>query len=667
MKHIFIIAILISLGLSSCKKFLNTEPTDSLTEKEYYNTESKLISALAGVYQPLGTAGIYGDNMFDQLGAATDEGFYARSGQTTGVMVYNFDYTNAELNSFWTQLYQGIERANILIKNINVASLDETKRNAILGEAYFMRAYYHFLLVSNFGDVPLKTEPTPSVTDVFVTRTPAKQVYAQILADMELAEGKVFTSDQLGFSGRVSKTVVEGILARVCLTMAGFPLKDQSKYAEALKWATKVKDSGLHSLNSSYSQVFINAHQDRYDVKESMWEVENKGNGSDGYGNANRLGNTNGIVATADNIVATIGYSYGFINTTAKLYNYYSAGDLRRDWAIGPYTYGFNTATNTVYKNYFTATNIYGRNAGKWRREYEISAVKGKNITPINFPILRYSDVLLMLAEAEFHVNGATPLAYEALNQVRRRGFGLNPQTPVTSVAVVSGLTLATAGNTGYLTAGVNNIPVTITGGGGTDAAGEALVVYSATAATAKVTVLALTKPGKGYTSAPTVTIGSAWTANTIYVVGTQVFNGNNLYTVTTAGTSTSTGPTQASGASSAAVTGAVFTYAGARATATATIATSVVDLAALDDFQQAIEDERARELCYETLRRPDLIRWGKWVKTMNDLGLDMKANAGGTAYGGLAGSSITDRNLLYPIPSSEISVNKNMTQNPGW
>ncbi|MNX75470.1 SusD family protein [compost metagenome] len=152
-----------------------------------------------------------------------------------------------------------------------------------------------------------------------------------------------------------------------------------------------------------------------------------------------------------------------------------------------------------------------------------------------------------------------------------------------------------------------------------------------------------------------------------MYVVGTQVFNGSNLYTVTTAGTSTATGPTQTTGASSAAVTGAVFTYAGARATATATIATSVVDLAGLADFQQAIEDERARELCYETLRRPDLIRWGKWVKTMNDLGLDMKANAGGNSYGGLAGSSISDRNVLYPIPSSEMSVNKNMTQNPGW
>jgi hypothetical protein len=168
----------------------------------------------------------------------------------------------------------------------------------------------------------------------------------------------------------------------------------------------------------------------------------------------------------------------------------------------------------------------------------------------------------------------------------------------------------------------------------------------------------------------PTINIGTAWTAATAYTTGMQVYNGNNLYTVTTAGTSTVTGPTQTSGASVAATTGAVFTYAGLRASGTAAVATTAVDLAGLSQatFQQAIQDERARELCYESLRKPDLIRWGIWVNTMNALAADIKANAGTTfAYGALAGSNITARNLLFPIPASEISVNKGATQNPGW
>lgn len=661
MKRIlFLLIAVLSIGVFSCNKFLDTVPTDSLTQTFYYNTESKLNSALAGVYQPLMSSGLYGDNLFDQLGAATDESFYRMTAMTSGVQVYSFDYGNGDINNFWTQLYQGIENANILIKNINIAEMDSTKRQMILGEALFLRGYYYFLLASNFGDVPLKIQPTPSVTDVNIARTPVKEVYNQILSDMQAAESKVNTATAIGYGGRVSKTTVEGILARVCLTMAGYPVLDESKYADALAWAKKVQASGEHSLNPSYRQVFINLHQDLYDVKESMWEAEAKGTGVEGFGITRRVGNTNGIPLSANYDV--IGYCYGFISSTAKLYNLYAPGDLRRDWSIAPFSY--NSATTPVSYSYFTSAQLYNRVDGKFRREYELSPVKNKNTTPINFPILRYADVLLMLAEAENHINGPTSAAYDAINQMRRRGFGLNPNTPTASVSVLNNLTLSTTGNTGYLTS-VPNIPVTFTGGGGTGATGAATVSTS----TGKVTAVAILNPGSGYTSVPTVTIGTAWTTNTAYTTGIQVSNGNNLYTVTIAGTSTTTPPTQTSGASSAAITGAVFTYAGQKATATATIATSVVDLSGLskEAFQTAIQDERSRELCYEAIRKYDLIRWGIWVSTMNALAVDMKANAGSFSYGALAGSNVTSRNVLFPIPASEITVNKAATQNPGW
>jgi len=663
MKRLFILlAVLIGLGLVSCKKFLNTTPTDFLTQPQYFNTEAKLMNALAGVYLPLSSGNLYGDGMFDQLGSATDEGFFARSAQLSGVQVYNFDYTSSDINGFWSQLYQGIERANILIANINQAPMDSVKRQAILGEATFLRGYYYFLLVSNFGDVPLKIAPTPSVNDVNIPRTPAKDVYAQVLKDLQAAQGLVYTATTLGYGGRISKTTVEGMLARVCLTMAGAPLNDASKYQDALGWAEKVVASGEHSLNPNYQQVFMNLMQNIYDVKETMWEVEFKGNGNDGMGNTGRLGNTNGIAYTGSS--DAIGYSYGFVNATAKLYNLYSAGDLRRDWAIAPYSY--NDATRPVSDVYFSSAQIYNRNAGKFRREYELTVGKNKNNTPFNFPILRYSDVLLMLAEAENQVNGPTPTAYDAINQVRRRGFGVNSKMAGASVSVVSGLTLSTTGNTGYVysTTTQANIPLTITGGGGTGATGMASI-----GSNGKVSGVAIINPGSGYTSAPTINVGLVWAANTAYAVGQQVTNGNNLYTVTTAGSSTAVGPTNTSGASAASITGAVFTYAGVAATITATVAATTIDVGGLTQaaFQQAIQDERARELCYESLRRPDLIRWGIWVPTMNALGADMKANAGSYTYGGLAGANVGNKNNLYPIPSSEITVNKAITQNPGW
>ncbi|RZA01364.1 MAG: hypothetical protein EOP11_17475, partial [Proteobacteria bacterium] len=101
--------------------------------------------------------------------------------------------------------------------------------------------------------------------------------------DMEAAEQLVPDITTVGYSGGVSKSAVRGMLARVNLHMAGEPLNDKTRYAEASKWAKKVMDDALagHELNPSYAQVFINVAQDKYDIKESIWEVEFTGNRTD--------------------------------------------------------------------------------------------------------------------------------------------------------------------------------------------------------------------------------------------------------------------------------------------------------------------------------------------------------------------------------------------------
>ncbi|WP_316816098.1 RagB/SusD family nutrient uptake outer membrane protein [Pedobacter nyackensis] len=665
MKKLLFSIILLSLGLSSCKKFLDTVPTDQLLTKDYYDSESKLMGALAGLYFPLEEGVMYGD-FLNSTYNISDEAFYQRNTQTTGLGVYNFDYADTQIGNLWKQCYIGIERANQLIANIDVAVMDEERRKPILGEALFLRGYYYFILVSNFGDVPLKTEATksPSAEDVQVVRTPMREVYAQILKDMETAEGLTSKISDLGFSGRVSKTAVQGILARVCLTMAGEPLKEVARYNDARKWALEVMKSGEHRLNPSYRQLFINMHNDLYDIKDSMWEIEFKGNGADGRGSNGRLGNTGGIqMQKATDVGLKIGYSYGFLHVTERLFNLFQPGDLRRDWNLAPFGY-ITSYTDRYYYNYYTPAQIYNRDAGKFRREAYVLDNKNQNTTPINYPVLRYSDVLLMFAEAENYLNGPTDLAYDAINQVRRRAYGFATNASGMSVSVVNNINVDPSGNTGYLNT-LNNIPVTITGGGGTGATAEATVSVR----DGKVTAIAVLNAGTGYTSVPAITIGTAWEAGVEYQENAQVFFGNNLYTVTTKGTSTNTAPTHSSGASSAASTGAVFTRVGAPAKATATIAHSVVDLSGLtkSTFQQAIEDERSMELCFESLRRPDLIRWGKFVTTMNTVGVEIRENGGGFSYGGLGGSNVQAKHVLLPIPAAEITVNKKAVQNSGW
>ena len=535
MKVIYIsFLVLLAAGLGSCKKFLNTKPTDALTGEEYYNTEAKLVNALAGVYDKLGSGNLYGDYLFSEWDACTDDSYYARSATVTGITVYNFDFTNDRISKLWQDSYIGIERANQLIANINLPQMSEDKRAVILGEAKFLRAYYYFLLVTRFGGVPLVLQPVTSPNNLDVARASISEVYEQILKDMKEAEAVLPLSSVVGYPSRVSRTVAEGVLARVCLHMAGFPLNDQAKYAEALDWAKKVKTSGEHTLNASfnnafttsaYSQIFINHSQDIYDVKESMWEVDFKGFNGDGYNESGRVGNTLGITMTSVAFQNDTGYCYGFIKGTGRLFKLYGNGDQRREWTLQPYSYNGTTGARVPIVT--TAANMYSRDAAKWRRSYELLRPKNKNYGPTNFPLLRYSDVLLMLAEAENQVNGPTEAAYEAVNQVRRRAYGVDVAAPSATADVPAGL--------------------------------------------------------------------------------------------------------------------------------------------AKDAFQLFIEDERSRELCFEALRRQDLVRWGKFITAMKTVSADMATNGGGVAYGALGGKNVSERNLLYPIPSGEIALNKKMVQNPGW
>lgn len=535
MKRLLYTLPFLLLSFTACKKFLDTKPSDNAAPEFYYSTEGELNTALIGVYDPLSSDLLYGNNIFTFLDACSDEGFYARSAITTGAQVYNYDFGNAEIRDHWRTLYQGIERANLLIANINKPAMDSTKRKVILAQAKFLRGFYYFELVKNYGDVPLKTTPTASVTEVNIVRTAAKDVYAQVIKDMTEAEADLPTSTSLGIPSRVSKTTAAGMLARVCLFAAGYPVLDATKYADALAWAKKVKASGEHALretfdasltNSAFSQIFINHAQDKYDVKESMWEAEFSGNRVEAYLESGRVGNNNGIQFTPGTLAVddTIGYCYGFIGVTKRLYDLYGAGDLRRDWAIAPYNYN----NNTQARNYFSSTQIYNRNPGKWRRSFELLKPKNKNWTPINFPLLRYADVLLMLAEAENQVNGPTAIAYDAINQVRRRGYGISTVTASVVADLPAGLSKA--------------------------------------------------------------------------------------------------------------------------------------------QFQQAIQDERARELCFEALRRTDLIRWGIFVTTMNSVGNEIATTAPANfSYAGLGGRNVSARHVFFPIPAAEVSVNKLATQNPGW
>ncbi|WP_207420358.1 RagB/SusD family nutrient uptake outer membrane protein [Desertivirga brevis] len=443
------ILFLTLFAFSSCNEKLETKPSDFLSPVNYYETEAQLNAALNGVYDPLGQEAMYGNGLLTYLSYGNDEAIWRASGQTTGPMVYNYDPSEANIDNLWTALYYCINRANVLIENIEKANASDRAKEIIRAQALFLRGYYYFMLADNWGAVPIKLSSTQSANDVNIPSSPVSEVFARAVSDIEAAEALLPTASEWGdnSAGRISKNTARGILARVYLTMAGEHLKDTGKYQDALKWSKRVIDSRESSLNPDYSQVFINHCQDKYDniYRESMWEVEFYGTKSDIYGEVGYNGNRNGI---ASNNIDFPGYGYAFLFATAKLFNKYesrgtganeSSPDERRDWAIAPYTWNDNTKTKVMMP--YNATSPYNRYPGKWRRDLETNLPRNKNYSGVNFPLLRYADVLLMYAESEFRVNGATADAYNAINQVRRRAYGkLKPGASNLSEADLSGL-----------------------------------------------------------------------------------------------------------------------------------------------------------------------------------------------------------------------------------
>jgi len=478
--------------------------------------------ALNGVYNRLiDTFGrLYQRGLWSYF-AVSDEFFYSNV-TVNNLKVSDFDASNLDVSRLWEGSYQGIDRVNQVIANIDKPAMDEKKRKSMKGQALFLRAYFYFLLVSNYGDIPLKLKPTSSPTDKPLPRSPIADVYAQIVKDMKEAENLALPINENITNEVVSQTAVQAILARVYLKMAGAPLNDITKYQDALIYANKVIASGKHSLNSDYKQIFINHSQDKYDPKECIWEIGMYGNQQGIEQIAGSVGIDNGILCP-DN---EIGFSGGTMRVTNRIYDLYKTGDLRRDWAISPFYYR-TTAGVTSQVNY-TSSQIYDRNIGKWRREYETLTPKHRVYNSTNFPVIRYSDVLLMKAEAENQVNGPTSVAYSSINEVRRRGYGKPLNVANATTDITPGLTKAA--------------------------------------------------------------------------------------------------------------------------------------------FLAELQNERARELAFEGLRKHDLIRWNLYLTNMSSLVTEVTNTAPATwQRASIAAKNTTKRNLLLPIPTLELTSNPNATQNEGW
>lgn len=332
--------------------------------------------------------------------------------------------------------YLAIDRANQCIDGIKASSLyasgDATMKQ-LLGEAYCMRAYWYFLLCNYWGDVPLALSASKSGMDLNTPKVNKDTIYSQLIRDLISSEENMQWAEKLnGGIERMNREFALGMIARLSLFRAGYSMQadgtmkresDYLKYYEiAKKYSQKLIDLKDRPLNSSFSQIFLNECQFSAPVNdEVLYEVGFVAGGGGDVGWCIGLSVSSN---TSNNSGGLYGNGGSYVYFPASYYNSFNPKDLRLPTTCSLIAYGNDANSTTYYQTILSPTTI---NPGKWCRLWLKPAPGNASTkgTGINWPLMRYSDILLMLAEAENALNGPTQIAKDALKRVRNRAFAV--------------------------------------------------------------------------------------------------------------------------------------------------------------------------------------------------------------------------------------------------
>lgn len=407
-KYSKIIYIVLCLGLStatSCKNFLVESDPSNFTEENYFTKPEHARSSVNAVYAPLRdplNSGFGGGSWmmleFATGLAATDLGQAVNS-------YYIKDLRNTSDNgyglAYWTSYYKGIANANLSIAKIPGIVMDEAEKKSILGEAYYLRAFYYFNLLRMFGHIPLVLSPVSLGSELLKPAAASpEEVYQAIVSDLKLAEesGLAFKDA----SGRASLGAVKSLLAQVYLTMAGFPLnKGAEYYALAANKAEEVIDANQFTLFSSYNDLH---DPSKKNIGENIFMIQFKTQILPSNWQVSIIPYNKNISKYADET--------GGIYATPAFAKAYEPNDLRakeKQFFFTKFTHESNSNQEVDLGGYF----IY--------KHFDNQAHLVSGNSDLNWCVIRYADVSLTYAEAANEVNGPSAKIYSAVNAIRSR------------------------------------------------------------------------------------------------------------------------------------------------------------------------------------------------------------------------------------------------------
>ncbi len=415
-KATFILAIFLGIStINSCsEKDLELVNPNQLSPETFFANEAQVQSAVNSAYANLQTFALYGRLLFYMMDNMSHEnaGNAQQEGDKVTYADFSFDSSNGQIRDYWDSCYRGINKANFVIANESLileipdGELSEVRKRKFIGEARFLRAHYYWLLVNRFGDIPLQigdgSDPEGK------PKSPKQDVMNLIVADLTYAAANLLPKSEEE-NGRATKGAAQAFLGKALLY--------QEQYAPAL---TAFQSMTGYDLEDEY---FDNFKEETEHGVESVFEVSYdialgtaaKWNGPVGAGGPNH---------------ATFrGQDYGVLNW----FNVYPSDDLVAEFEAGDnrfqgsfYVPGdtYNNGANTFVESDFAENGGNVRSVA-WKKYQNYYKQTSENEeSGINVKVIRYADVLLMMAECENEVGSqATAVGY--INTVRERaGLG---------------------------------------------------------------------------------------------------------------------------------------------------------------------------------------------------------------------------------------------------
>lgn len=416
--------------LIGCNDFFTPESESDYNPNYVFQDVELASQAVNGIYAALCDDNLYSKKASFYFSMNTD--IENISGNTDAgrraIARYCANSTNSELYGPWSSFYAAIEKANCCIYGIENSSLTingtTEQKNAmhkLLGEALCLRALLYFDLVKNWGDVPFHSSPSYISRTFNLYPTNRSDILDALIADLGIAQNWLPWSREQGTNERVSKGFAKGLRARICLFNGGYSINPTTLqidrksnfldyYMIANSECRDIIESKQHSLNPSFEDIFKKECEYQQDIQyyEPIFELA--------FG---RL------------MSGELGYFIGVKHEENKLYGKSEAGM----YATPNYFYSFDITdkrreTSCACHKYNSSaqqelTSITSITLAKWRKEWITPAITGSaKYTGINFPFMRYSDILLMFAETENELNnGPTIFAKQTLKEVRKRAF----------------------------------------------------------------------------------------------------------------------------------------------------------------------------------------------------------------------------------------------------